>query len=256
MFTRESKKRFVVLVAVAAFVFSFASLPGCIYVNAESSEPFEYKGKISLASDLETKQYEAANFSGVDVGAHFDVLITPGDDFSLVIDAEEKTHKIMRVYVRNNVLDLGFSRSVRNPGDVRVKIVMPRLEYLSTSGAADVQVRRGFEVDNLRLDSSGATEINIDIDAGTMVADLSGAAQVDIEGRGENLKLSGSGASEFNAKDFLLADADIDLSGASDARVNVSNYLTLDLSGASNVRCERAPAKIYSDNSGLSDVDC
>lgn len=256
MLTRKSSARLVLLCVLAAFVFSFASLPGCIYVNAETEKPYGFSGNIILGDDLDILEYDAIDFSGVDVGANFEVHITPGDEYSVVIDAHEKTHEIIHAKVKNNILDLGFSRSVRNPGTVRARIVMPTLEYLAVSGAAEVDVDRGFEVDSLHLDGSGAAEVRIDIAAKKMVADLSGAAEIEIAGRADALKLDGSGAAEFYAEDLILIDADIDLSGASSARVDVRNDLTLDLSGASNVNCEREPAKIYSETSGVSDIDC
>jgi len=192
MLTRKSRLRLVLVGLAVAIFFSVASLPGCIYVNAEVDEPFELTRNSSKNSrvNLPTQQYAVTNFTGVDVGAHFEVNIDPGEQHSVSIAAQPGTRELLVVEVRKGVLNLGFSKRVRNPGDVIVDIVMPALDYLGVSGAADVEVMRGFSAEQLRLDGSGAVNIEIDINANTIITDLSGASDLDIAGRTLRISVS------------------------------------------------------------------
>jgi len=258
MLTRQSRLRLILVGLAAAIFFSMVSLSGCIYVNAEVDEPFEFTSTSTknARANLQTQQYPATNFTGVNVGAHFDVSITPGEQFNVAIAAEPHTHKLLKAEVKRSVLHVGFTKSVRNPGKVVVDIVMPTLDYLSAGGAADVDVARGFNSNKIDVDGSGAASINIDINANTIIADLSGASDLDIKGRTNDLNLDGSGATDFAGRRLVVTNAKIDLSGSSSASVDVRNNLIVDLSGSSDVRCERQPQQLKVDTSGASDVAC
>jgi len=259
MLTKKSTYKLVLLAIIATLVFSTMSLPGCIYVNAETSDP-KYSDdnhkRSAWRAKLEQRQYNVDQFTGVDAGGIFDVTIQPGDAFSVLISAKPETHAYIDADVRGDVLTLDFSKSMRRPGDVIVAIVMPTLNQVEVSGAAEMQVFRGFNADKFTLVGSGASNIDIDIDANSISADLSGASDVRMAGNANHLKLDGSGATEFSGKNLLVGNAQVDLSGASDAAVNVSNDLDVDLSGSSDLRCGRSPQRIHVETSGVADVDC
>jgi hypothetical protein len=67
------------------------------------------------------------------------------------------------------------------------------------------------------------------------------------------MKLDASGASKFNALEFVAKDADLDVSGATSVRVNASKTLNVEASGASSVRYRGTPS-VRSDASGASSV--
>jgi hypothetical protein len=71
--------------------------------------------------------------------------------------------------------------------------------------------------------------------------DLSGASNLELEGSAKDVTIECSGASNIALPVFPVDNADIRLSGASNAIVNVSNRIDLDLSGASVVEYIGSP---------------
>lgn len=152
---------------------------------------------------------------------------------------------------------------------VRVCLEMDNIDEIDLSGASSISFEGVFTARNLEIDLSGASRIggqfavngrNLSLDgsgaAKAYVAgdfpnvdiDLSGAAQFSLEGRydncrlecsgaanlrmsgkGDTLELEGSGACDINAKDYAVKSALVELSGASKAKVNVSENLQLDV---------------------------
>ena len=64
---------------------------------------------------------------------------------------------------------------------------------------------------------------------------LSGASRVRVEGAADNLFIQASGASDLELSNFPVHNADVNLSGASRANVNLDGRLDADLSGGSHL---------------------
>ena len=73
----------------------------------------------------------------------------------------------------------------------------------------------------------------MEMDATELNFSLSGASQLLLNGLGEKLQGTISGASLLSAFDFLSAEAKLTASGASNGKVNVSSQLDVNASGAS-----------------------
>jgi hypothetical protein len=66
-------------------------------------------------------------------------------------------------------------------------------------------------------------------------ADLSGGSNLTLKGKLKNLKFSNSGSSKLQAMNLSATKADINLSGASSATLGISDTLTVDASGGSQL---------------------
>lgn len=119
---------------------------------------------------------------------------------------------------------------------MEARVSMPQLTAVKLSSASNALVE-GF-VSGAHFDArvSGASHLTADIQALETSVELSGASTVDFEGRGTALTVSGSGASNADLEDFAVDSATVDLSGASVARLNVSDSIDpVILSGASKL---------------------
>ena len=77
-----------------------------------------------------------------------------------------------------------------------------------------------------------------------------------LEGSATGLTIAGSGASSLDLADFTVNTADVTLSGASEATVNVQERIDpVDVSGASRLRYLGDPALGDVSTSGGSSVD-
>jgi hypothetical protein len=79
--------------------------------------------------------------------------------------------------------------------------------------------------------------------------DISGASEVELMGTATSFSGECSGASELDAYEFVIKHCEIDVSGAADARINVTDMLEVEVSGAASVKYKGSP-KLRSDVSG------
>jgi hypothetical protein len=105
---------------------------------------------------------------------------------------------------------------------------------------------------NLEAFSSGASHIGI---RATNLAyskfDVSGASGIEIDGSGTNGDWEASGAAHIDGEGFPTRELTVSVSGASSAKVNVSDTLNANTSSASTIRYVGRPASINSRNNSI-----
>jgi hypothetical protein len=99
---------------------------------------------------------------------------------------------------------------------------------------------------------SGASTVSGDITAGNVDFDISGASTIQLEGSANDMVADVSGASRFNLDDFIVNNADVDISGASTGTINLNGRLDASVSGASTLLYIGEPAMGTIDISGAS----
>jgi hypothetical protein len=146
---------------------------------------------------------------------------------------------------------------------LRAVITMPELRELVLTGASSGKVT-GFRSGNdLSLDLSGASHLEMasmaaggvsikacgasnlsgDIKTSrTLSFDVSGASRVELTGNGDSARLEVSGASQARLASFSLNDSKVNMSGASSANLNVGRSLDICLSGASRLEYSGSPS--------------
>ena len=238
---------FVMTVIVGILIFTV----GCITIVAPGIGP-----GIAGSGTLETREMDFTGFTKVQAGYACQVDITRADSFFVSITLDDNLFEYLDARIVGDTLYLGLKphNSYRNFTH-RATITMPELLSLELSGASRGDVSGFSTTDSLRLEASGASTLSIDdMEAGDTrlvlsgasratgsieMADgdfkVSGASSVDLEGTADDVSFEISGASTARLADFTVANADVEVSGASNATVNVSGILDIDVSGVSTL---------------------
>lgn len=206
------------------------------------------------------KEYPVQGFSEVEVSSAVGFEITQSPDYSVRATGDKKLIERLQVEVSGQTLrirlasGLSFHFGHWSGGEIKVVITMPGLKKLAASGASTGTAKGFRSSDDLDLRLSGASQAEIGVEAGKTTVALSGAGRVsgelkakstelklsgasrcELTGAGGDMRLDSSGASQANLSEFQIQNADVDLSGASRARINMNGTLNADLSGASSL---------------------
>lgn len=209
---------------------------------------------ISFAQE-QKKIYNLKDFDKIDLGSSFVITVTQGNSYKVDVRGREQDVKEIIAKVSNGTLDLHYPSNWsgwKNRKEVYVSITMPQLAAAEFSGASKSTVS-GFSSEKLNIDISGASSATFNVDAKDLSLDCSGASSLKIIGAGQSLNAEASGASSVNAYDFKVSTANVDASGASDAKLYVTNKINAEASGASSVRY-KGGASVKSNTSGAGSV--
>lgn len=186
----------------------------------------------------QTIEYSVADFERLEIGDAFNVTVTQGSEFSIVVNGDRRNLDDLEVKKIDNMLKVNYTtsgRSVNRQYTTYVSITMPSLKGVSFSGAVNSNIS-GFAT------------------AGDLAIDLSGASKLDISGSATNLQAVVSGASELRAFDLETTTATVDASGASKISVHATQQLNATASGASHISYQGNPA-VNSSTSGASSIE-
>ncbi len=186
----------------------------------------------------ETRDLHFSGFTGVSVGWGMDVDITQGPDFRVQVIGDSRDLDELRVEKEGDVLT--FSHKSRwggwnRHGKVGANIVMPALTSLDLSGGSEGRISMDVASKSFSADLSGGSELKGQLRCRDVRLSISGGSELHLAGQGGNLTIDGSGGSTCDTREFLVQNVNSELSGGSNATINMDGELNADQSGGSEI---------------------
>lgn len=186
-----------------------------------------------------TETYELSGFDAIEVGGVFEIDVSVGGDFSVVLTGAASEMERVEAKVENGELVLDQrrpdrgKRRWRNQG-VTATISMPAMTAIDVSGVVDGDVT-GIDAESFSADFSGVGDLNLSGTCGSLKARLSGVGDLD-------------------ARELECLTADVDVSGIGEASVYASEEADASVSGIGSISIYGSPAKVDKDSSFLADI--
>lgn len=213
------------------------------------------------AGKVVTREFDFSDFINVEVACCFEVEIVRSDSYGVTVTSSESLFDHIEIDKSGNTLKMSIKPFHFHTRPIlSAHVTMPMLNKLRLSAAAKCNVSDFSSQSKLGLNLSGASTLNINIEAdktkveisgasrlhgnmklGDTDFTLSGASRMELKGSARDADLNAWGASRLELGDFALRDTSVDLKGASQAVVNVSGKLDLDISGSSRLIYSGSP---------------
>ena len=126
--------------------------------------------------------------------------------------------------VKLEVVDSVLQVSTGKAG-ATIELHADELKSLSMSGAGKFRNTGIYEGNRLEVKTSGASEIDLNVDLRELSIITSGASDLELEGRADRLLLDVSGAGEVDADKLMARVVSVQTSGAADIEVYASDSL-------------------------------
>ena len=202
----------IAIIAVAAMV----AIIAIIALIAASSTSFIPKMVVG-SGHLVTHQENFTGFTSVTVESGFGFAITQSSSYSVNVTTDDNLLSYLQVTKTGNYLSVGLKPGYAYlSATLKVAIYMPDIAQLDLSGG-----------------SSGA--MNGFVMSHDFTVTASGGSWATVRGGARNLALEASGGSHLDLTNFNLTNANVDLSGGSQATISLSGRLDASLSGGSQL---------------------
>jgi hypothetical protein len=199
--------------------------------------------------------HELGDVTEVVVNGTGELRIQNGDADQLIVTAQDEIHEhlIIRQQGDRLIIEPRDGYHFKTDKELRYVLITNNLSLLDVSGAVDVTANE-YRTQNLLVDASGSTDLDISIYADTLKIDAAGAFDGYLSGDVSDLILDFSGASDINSYDLNARNVDINLSGAGTAFVTATERLNVSAAGASNVTYKGNP-RVSQSSAGASSVN-
>lgn len=132
---------------------------------------------------------------------------------------------------------------------------MEDLDQVNSSGASTVIAKDLFRSSRFKLNTSGASDIELHIETESIDINASGSSDIELSGEVGNMTANLSGASDLDADDFKADVINIMTGGGSNADIYAKSSLVVNAYGGSNIDCKGDPGKREVKTSGGGQVD-
>ena len=203
-----------------------------------------------------TQQIPISDFTRVEAGNSFKITVRQADGFSIVVKSDDNLVEHLNVHKSGDTLMVRLKSGISaRSATLEAEVSLPELTGIRLSGASAGIIQGTVGAESFAANLSGASRLSGDIQAVRTDVRLSGASSVDLMGSSSSVKLKGSGASRAVLGDFSIGSAEVNLSGASMASLNVKDNIgPASLSGASRLTYLGDPAIRNFQTSGASSI--
>jgi len=195
-----------------------------------------------------------SNFKYVEIEDGIDLYLSQGTNVALNIEADKNLHEYIVTKVEGDVLKIYLSKNVFKAKSLKIYLKIVDLNGIAASGGSDVETTEILKVNDFSAICSGGSDLRLAIEANELKFKASGGSDGFISGKANVFKSMASGGSDIKAFDLEANDCIVEVSGGSDAEVNVKGKLTARGSGGSDISYSGNPANIDSNMSGGSDL--
>ena len=197
---------------------------------------FSFRGGGEKGSgDLETRTFDLDDFDEMSVGGAFDVDVRFGDKQEVAVTIDDNLWDNLEVEVRRGRLVIEWDESCRPDDDCHIAITVSRLKAMQIGGAADVEIH--------------------DFDGESFEFQVSGAAELTMNGKVGDLGIKVSGAGEIDTRDLQAKHVKVRISGAGNANITATESLDAEVSGVGSIDYWGDPADKSTTVSGLGSID-
>jgi hypothetical protein len=207
--------------------------------------------------NIRTEDRSVSNFKDVDVSGAAKVYVSQSEHSSVKLEGDEN----LLPYIE--VIQEGDKIRVRNKpgfnlipsGDLKVYVSTPVYNNIDASGACDIIGQTKISnPENLEMHVSGAGDIQMEVDAPKLKAQVSGSGSINLKGQTRDVDLDLTGAGHAHCYELLAENTKVDISGAGSAEVYASVRLEADVSGAGNVSYKGNASDVNQHVSGAGSV--
>ncbi|MCK0190401.1 head GIN domain-containing protein [Arenibacter sp. F20364] len=184
----------------------------------------------------EEKRTITSNFTAVTASEGLDVFVTQGNDFEIVVEADENIIDLIATDIKNGTLRI---HAIENIGRATKKIyvTLPVITVLETSSGANLSTQNAIEAQNIELSASSGSNLEIEeLKAGNVSTDSSSGAHIQVAGEAEILNSNASSGSGIKAENLSTAKCNASASSGAGITVNVSESLIAKASSGGDIR--------------------
>lgn len=199
-----------------------------------------------------TENRNIGEFSKVELGGNFKLIITQNSSSAMKITADDNVINEIKTRISGDVLEIKLGDKFCDIGDITIELSSKQWQGIDASGSTDIVSENQINTENFELNLSGSSTVDLNLVAGLIQTNSSGNSVINLKGQARKHDADLSGATELNAFDFVVSDYIIESSGSSNCTINVLNNLEVKTSGSSKILYRGNPKNISNDKSGTS----
>ncbi len=174
------------------------------------------------------------DFTGIETDGLIDVDVTFGEDWSVVLHADDNILGLITTEVRGDTLVFSSRGSYSAQTALRAVVVMPAIDSVTASGLGDIF-----------LDGVSGPTLTVQVEGGGSVA---------ARGAVDSVVITVSGMGDARLFDLVARSVDVEITGMGDAEVTATESLVAHVTGMGDVTYAGDPPKLETTIDGMGKI--
>lgn len=211
--------------------------------------------RIRGSGDIKTESRNITGFTGVKTSTAIDIYLTQGNGFNVEVEADDNLLEYIVTEVKNGVLVVYLDRvNLTYHKKMAVHVTLEEVDYLSASSAGDIIGVTPLRADELKVRTSSAGDVKIEVTANMLDLSTSSSGDITITGKADYLEARTSSAGDIKGVDLVVREADLSSSSAGDIKITVTERLKARASSAGDIHYYGNPTYVDAHSSSAGDV--
>ena len=205
------------------------------------------------SENVKSEDRSVSGFDSVSVSSGMNLFLKQGNSESLKIEAEDNILPMILTAVKNGRLEIKYKNfligglSLHKP--INIYLTVKNLKEIDISSGVRIESEE-IKSESLKIDLSSGAEGNMIIISQKLVVKLSSGSKLEISGQADNQDIDLGSGGVYSAKDLVSKTAVIHASSDSNAVVNASENLDVEISSGATVQYAGSPKVISDISSG------
>lgn len=200
----------------------------------------------------DTQKRDVTTFNKIQVYGATNVIYSNSDTLKLEVNTTSKQFDNVITKVENGTLFISTKGNLYSA--VKVNVSNNRLNAIELQGASGFKSTSTLKSDSLSVTISGSSDAKLNVENDYTKVTQSGASDLTLSGTTNNFNAQVSGASTLKSYSLTSKQANVTATGASTAKIFVTDKLTATAGGASNIKVKGNVTDISANASSSSSI--
>ncbi|RYZ16621.1 MAG: DUF2807 domain-containing protein, partial [Sphingobacteriales bacterium] len=183
-----------------------------IFASCDSISDCEDGNTVVTTINRTTEPFHSINLNG-----SFEVILKPGTDRSILIEADSNLHKHIETAVKRDELMISSENCINPSSPVKIYITSPEIRSLEVNGSGSIissQLLSTNDEGLLELNIDGSGLIDLEVYTKMIKADIDGSGQIKLHGNTDGQVITLDGSGKYDAFNLKAKETVADLSGS------------------------------------------
>lgn len=180
-------------------------------------------------------------FTGIAIDGSLDAILHTEGTAGLRIEGQANVIELITTEVKDGLLLVGSKKCYSTSEKLVVHITQPSMALLRVMGSGSITCDGTLHATDLSLEVEGSGNIKMDLATVGLKALVEGSGDILVTGECSTLKAVVSGSGNVDAYGLRTGDAQAEVTGSGDIRVNVLNNLNAEVTGSGDINFKGDP---------------
>lgn len=212
------------------------SLIFCFAAGTAMAAPVYSDGKIVK------EERNVTGFTKISVRNAINLYIQQGSAERVTVEAREEVMHHLYTEVASGELTIGIKGNLHNTGEMNVYVTVKALNRVESSSAANVRGEGKIEAGEMKISSSSASSVKMELVCERLEITTSSAGRVQLSGSTKSVRTDSSSGSSINTTELKAEEGDLEASSGASVKVQVTNEVNAHASSGAQISITGNPA--------------